>query len=188
MAKRDITVGDIVFEDSDRKGARIAKFFMTAPNMFLHVYRAITKTQEKVEYYHPFIIYSPEKLIEQQWKVVFDNKDNFNQNKYIVFRRVNATPEDITNLLTNARLDLGQKWGVFHTIFGRFPTWLTGISFFARHIKLPNEEVSAGRVARWLCETYGETFGKKTYQECTTHDMVKYMKKNRNYKIIYKRG
>ena len=187
MALKDIQIGDIVFEDSDRQGAKIAKFFMTAPNVFIHIYRAITKTQEKVEYYHPFVIFDDKRLIEQQLKVGFDDKENYNKKKFIVFRRTNTNATDVLKFLYIAESEVGQIWGIFHTIFGRSLTWLTGIKFFTRYVKLPNEEVSAGRVARWLYKTYGETFGKKTYQECTTHDMVKHMKKSRDYKIIYKK-
>lgn len=193
-----LQAGDIIFEDSDRLGAKIVKFLMTAPSIWHHIYRAIEGTQETVEYYHPTLVISETEMIEQQWKVQIAYNENINKKKYIVFRPhfTNIYSKQETNdyvnsicLIQNAKEDLGQKWGIIHTLFGRFPTWLTGIPYFARYIKLPNEEVSAGRVARWLYLTYGDTFGHKKYTEATTHTMVKWMLNHPElYEVIEKVG
>lgn len=178
-------VGDIIFKDSDQGGAKVAKFFMTAPNMWIHIWRKIRGTQEKVEYYHPMMIVSETMAIEQQWKVGYkDVNDAINGHRVIIFRLTNSSV--IPDLVKDAESDLGQKWGVVH-VFGRFFTWVTVIPYFARYMKLPNEEVSAGRVARWLYEVTGETFGHKTYQEATTHTMVKWMLSHPDiYEVVYK--
>lgn len=187
--------GDIIFEDSDRTGAKIVKFLMTAPNVWIHIWRAIKGTQEKVEYYHPTLVVPEGKMIEQQWKVQVTSNENINKKKYIVFR---PHPKKIFDsafndeyfviwLINNAEKEIGQKWGVLHTLFGRFPTWLTGIPYFARYVKLPNEEVSAGRVARWLYLTYGEKFGHVRYTEATTHTMVKWMLAHPEYYEVIER-
>lgn len=191
MNKKDIKAGDIWFIDSEKGGAKVVKFLMTAPNVFVHIFRAITGRQEKVEYYHPGIFASTRRVLEQQWKVDYKEADKILQSErpLIVFRAKELFNGQTQDFIDNATEDLGQKWGIVHTLFGRFPTWLTGIPLFARYIKLPNSEVSAGRVARWMYETYGETFGHKRYTESTTHTMVKHMLANPDmYEVIYKRG
>lgn len=191
MNKKNIQAGDIWFIDSEKQGAKVVKIFMTAPTIWHHLWRKIRDTQEKVKYYHPGILYSTRRTLDQQWEVEFDDASDILQSErpLIVFRRKNEYSGTTQHFIDNAKKDLGQKWGIIHTLFGRFPTWLTGIKFFTRYIKLPNEEVSAGRVARWMYETYGETFGYKKYTEATTHTMVKYMLANSDlYEVIYKRS
>lgn len=170
--------GDLIFKDSDQIGAKIVKYFMRSPNLLTDIYRMITGKLEKVEYFHPAMIISDTQMIEQQKKVqITDIKLG---DKYIVFRPklqfgVPISNPTESNLVWYAKREIGMPWGVLHT-FGRLLTWLTGIPYFARYLKREDEEVSAGRVARWLYNAYNETFGKQTYQEATTHDMVKWMK------------
>lgn len=190
MNKKDVKAGDIFFIDSDKTGPKIVKFLMTAPNVFVHIFRTIFRKQEKVEYYHPGLFVSTRRIIEQQWKVEYKEAEKIlkSTRPLIVFRRKRVSSNINQQFIANAQEDLGQKWGIVHTLFGRFPTWLTGIPLFARYIKLPNSEVSAGRVARWLYETFGETFGHERYTEATTHTMVKYMLAHPElYEVIYKR-
>lgn len=183
-----LQAGDIIFEDSDRLGAKIVKFLMTAPSIWHHIYRAIKGIQETVEYYHPTLVISETRMIEQQLKVQITYSDNINHKKYIVFRpKISQDQRD--HLIEIAYSDIDQKWGIVHTLFGRFPTWLTGIPYFARYIKLPNEEVSAGRVAKWLYESFGETFGHVRYTEASTHTMVKWMLAHPEiYEVVEKVG
>lgn len=181
--------GDIIFEDSDATGAKIVKFLMTAPNMYVHLWRKITNTQQVCEYYHPTLVISDVDMIEQQWKVQITSNDNINHKKYIVFRPLHPWSIKVSDLVADAKADLGQKWGIIHTLLGRFPTWLTGIPYFARYVKLPNEEVSAGRVARWIYETYGITFGYVRYTEATTNTMVRWLLANPDkFEVIEKVG
>lgn len=189
--------GDLIFEDSDAFGAQVVKYLMRSPNLWIDLWRIITGTLEKVDYYHPTLVISDTEMIEQQWRVRLDSVDNINHKKYIVFRPHPSkrwdnsfNDEFFTKVLIDvAKEDIGQKWGIIHTLFGRFPTWLTGIPYFARYVKLPNEEVSAGRVARWMYEAYGETFGHVRYTEATTHTMVKWMLAHpEKYEIIERVG
>lgn len=180
-------VGDIIFKDSDQPGAKVAKYFMTAPTVWHHIYRAITRKQQKCEYYHPLLVIS-NAAIEQQWKVQYkDLVDAVNGNRVIIFRNKHIAEFQKNSLVIHSVSDIGQKWGVVH-VWGRFFTWLTGIPYFARYLKLPNEEVSAGRVARWYSESVGETFGHKTYQEATSNTMVRYMLAHpEQYEVVYKK-
>lgn len=189
-----LQAGDILFEDSDATGAKIVKYLMRSPNLWIDLWRMITKTIQTCDYYHPVLVISDTEMIEQQWKVQITSNDNINHKKYIIFRpleKANDLPIEFLNLMmiTIAKEEIGQKWGIIHTLFGRFPTWLTGIPYFARYIKLPNEEVSAGRVARWMNFAYGETFGHVSYTEATTNTMVRWMLAHPEwYEVIEKVG
>lgn len=104
-------------------------------------------------------------------------------------RRIGATQDQLDALKIVSEDDLGQKYGIIQTLFGKFPTWLTGIPYFARYVKLPNNEICVTRVARWYYEVFGETFGSKKYTEVTTHTMVKYiLTHSEKYAILDMRG
>jgi hypothetical protein len=167
--------GDIFMNDSDKTGQKIVKFFMTAPNVFVHIWRKVRGTQEKVRFYHPGIVSDDtSKVLEQQKYVQYSNAQKvIFDRSHIVYRNKTLKNKDIEKLLKIAKDDLGQGWGVAHTL-GRFGTWLTGNPLFARFVSLPNREVSAGRVARWYYESFGETFGEKHYRYVTTHTIDKW--------------
>ena len=180
--------GDIWFKDSQKGGAKVVKFLMQSPTVWHQLIRWIKGTLEPVLTYHPGIIASNDVTYEQQWLVqTKETEDVLNgDNRLIIFRRRGLTQGDQYAILNIAKREMGQKWGVVHTIFGRFPTWLTGIPYFARYVKLPNEEVSAGRVARWMYLAWGETFGHKRYTEATTHTMVKWCFSHpETYEVVY---
>lgn len=191
MSDVTLQVGDIIFKDSEKGGAKMVKFLMTAPNVWVHIWRAIRGTQETVQYYHPGMVTEKEGkliVIEQQWEVEYKdlNKMIGGDSPMLIARRKNLTVSDLDNLKHIAESELGQKWGVVHTLFGRFITWLTAIPYFARYVKLPNEEVSAGRVARWYAKAFGEHWGHKRYTEATTHTMVKKLLSSPDEYVILK--
>ena len=178
----ELKSGDITMNDRPNKtGVKIVKFFMTAPTIFHHLWRKIRKTQEIVRFYHPGIVSEDiTKVYEQQKYVQYsDVKKVIFDRKHIVYRRKNLTKNQINSLLSIAQNDLGQGWGVIHA-FGRFATWLTGIKLFARFISMPTREVSAGRVARWYYEAFGETFGENHYRYVTTHTIDKWCRSHPN--------
>lgn len=180
--------GDIIFEDSDKGGPKIVKYFMRSPNVWVDLWRMLNGRLQKSEYYHPAVALGNSQMAEQQLRVQITSIENFNQNKFIVFRRKNITHYQATRLNEVINKEQGQLWGIIQT-FGKFATWLTGIPLFSRYFKLPNEEVSATRVARWYYKAFGETFGLPTYQENSTHTMVTYMLNHpETYTIIEKVG
>lgn len=189
-------VGDIIFQDSDKTGAKIVKFLMTAPTVWHHIYRAITGTQEKVNYYHPVVVvdmlespgYPLGTTAEQQKGVQLDKlEDDLKYKHLIVFRRKQNYELHKILLQEIVAKEYGQPWGTVN-VFGKLLTWLTGIKAFGRYIKRPNEEVSALRIARWYYKVYGETFGEKDYRDNTTQTMVQYCLNNPDkYEIVYKK-
>lgn len=177
---KPLRTGDIFIVDSQKIGAKIVKFFMTAPTVYQYIWRAVTGKQEKVEFYHPGIlrrktdntIYG----IEQQSIVQLANINKIlSKKKYMIVRIKNLTLEETQKLFQEAENDLGEKFDVLQCI-GMLFTWLTGIKLFQRIIQLPKTEICVGRVAKWYKEIIGETFGEKHYRDVTTHIMVKYIK------------
>jgi len=168
--------GDIVFLDSDKTGAKIIKYLMRSPTFWVDLYRIVTKTVQPSNYYHPFLVVSPNLAIEQQFKVQYKNLDNpyHNDVKYLVARKINLTSEQIQNLINIAEGEKGQLWGIIN-VWGKFLTWLTGIKLFGRIVRWPTQEVSALRIARWIYLSFGETFGQVHYEDNTTKTMYEYV-------------
>lgn len=189
MEKYYPRIGDIILSDGNHTGAKIVKFFMTAPTIWHYIWRAITRKQEKVNYYHVAMIISDgfsgftglANIIEQQKKVQFED---WNQNKkQVIFRLKNLTHDEKIYLHDTSIDDIGKKWDLLNAI-GKFLTWLTGIKLFARYVEYPNAEICVNRVAKWYFGI-GEKFGAKKHSELTTQDMYKYMINNDNYEIVY---
>ena len=144
-------------------------------------------TQETVYFYHPGIVARDiSKVYEQQkyvqlsdvQKVIFDRK-------HIVYRNKKLDYLDRNLLVNKAEADLGQGWGIIHAL-ARFATWLTGIKLFVRFISMTIREVSAGRVARWYYEAFGETFGEKHYRYVSTHTIDKWCSRHpKDWEIIF---
>ncbi len=181
-------VGDIILEDSDRLGAEIVKFFMTAPSIWHYIFRAIRKTQEKVDYYHVAMVYKVEenstKIMEQQSKVKISdiNLDT----KQIIFRRKDLNNIKQLMLTYVAELDIGEGYDVLNVI-GKFLTWLTAFPLFARYIEVPELEICVNRVAYWYSVILEEDFGVLYHSELTTQMMYKYLINNSNYEVVYKK-
>lgn len=180
-------VGDIILEDSNKFGARIVKFFMTAPTFYQHAWRAIFKTQEIVEYYHVAMIYKVEgsiiKEIEQQNVVKIND---FNPTKpQIIFRKKNLSTIKQNVLKIVSELDLDEGYDILN-VFGKLLTWLTGFPWFARYIERPEEDICVNRVAYWYKIVCHENFGVLEHSELTTHQLHKYLLNNNEYKVVYK--
>ena len=187
----ELKPGDIGINDRPEKtGVKIVKFFMTAPTWVHHLYRKIRGTQEIVRFYHPFIVSNNiTNVLEQQKYVQYSGvqKTIFDR-KHIVYRNKNLTYDERQRLFFIAVDDLGQGWGIVHAL-GRFATWLTGIKWFVRYISMPTREVSAGRVARWYYEAFGETFGEKHYRYVTTHTIDKWCRTHpHEWEVISSKG
>jgi hypothetical protein len=175
-------LGDIILEDSNKVGPRIVKFFMTAPTVYHHIYRAITRKQEIVDYYHVAMILNETEEIEQQSKVQISEwkKDH----KQIIFRRIDLTLEEQQLLKKEALKDIGQGYDVLNCI-GKFLTWLTGIKFFARYVEYPKAEICINRVSHWYKNALKEKFGAVTHSELTTQTIYTYLIQDIKYKIVY---
>jgi hypothetical protein len=174
-------IGDIVLIDSDQTGARIVKFFMTAPTWYKHIWRALWKTQTKVEYYHVAMMLE-DTMIEQQYRV--RTKDWNPNSKQMIFRRKKLTVHEKTQLQAVSKNDLKKKWDILNAI-GKFFTWLTGIPLFAMFVQWPNHEICVCRVASWYEIVLNEKFGCLTRSEITTQRMYEYLKLNPKYEIVY---
>ena len=176
MDKLIFQTGDIFFVDSNKSGAKIVKFFQTAPTWVHHLWRKIRGTQEKVLYFHVGCFSDPHNLIEQQGKVIVRSAKKLlsTGNKVIVFRLTALTKVERSYLLKVAMEDLGEGYDVMNCI-GKFLTWLTGIPLFAKYMQLPNQDICINRVAYWYKKAFEICFGAKTHSELTTHTLYKYL-------------
>jgi len=180
----DIQAGDIFIIDDDSFGANTVKFLQTAPTVWHHIWRGITRTQEKVLYYHAGIFLNELTTVEQQWKCqVMDGQRILKSTKRcLVFRFKGVTESNIPPFAID---DIGKPYGILHCI-GKTITWLTGIKWFCRYVKEPNGEICINRVCKWVNQAYYFTFGEKTYTELTTHIVYKYIKAHPEmFEIIY---
>lgn len=178
--------GDIFLCDSDRMGAKIVKFLMTAPTLYQYIWRAIRHTQQEVRYYHAGMMLNNEQLIEQQSKVQLAEAHKIDARKVIVYRKKLLSDLAKKELIKVAQNDLGEGYGII-SILGKTLTWLTGITLFERIIHRANEEICINRVCYWYQSAIGEKFGKKDYRESTTDTVDDYCIAHlEEWKIIYK--
>lgn len=187
MTNIKIKPGDIFLIDSNKTGAKIVKFFQTAPTWYQHLWRKIRKTQETVLYYHVGMFTSQEKIIEQQAKVVEKSSHRIlaTDKKIFIARRKYISATQKKKLLKEAFEDLGKGYDILNCI-GKFLTWLTGFPIFARYLEYPDQEICINRVAQWYKTALGETFGAKTHSELTTHLIYKYIKSYpKIWKVVY---
>jgi uncharacterized protein YycO len=184
----NIQPGDIFLVDSQKTGAKIVKFFQTAPTWIQHIWRKIRGTQEKVLYYHVGMFYNSNQIIEQQGKVILRsaNKLLSTGNEVMIFRKKGITSEQQKALQSVALNDLDEGYDIVN-IFGKLFTWLTGIPYFARYMQLPNQDICVNRGAYWWLKAVNVTFGVKTHSELTTHNMYKYVMAHPDeFEIIYR--
>ncbi len=180
--------GDVFLVDSHRTGAKIVKFFQTAPTWVQHIWRKIRGTQEKVLFYHVGMMYDKFNIIEQQSKVIKrDNTKLLNtNNELLVIRKIGITKQEQERLIEVAEKDLGERYDVLN-IFGKLFTWLTGIPLFAMFMQFPNQDICINRVAYWHKEALGDKFGGSTHSILTTHMLYKYILSRPDvYKIVYR--
>jgi hypothetical protein len=183
----DILPGDIFLVDSTRTGAKIVKFFMTAPTWVHHLWRKMRGTQENVLYYHAGMFIMHEQIIEQQGKVVQKSSRKIlsTHNRVFIARVKDIEMNDRMKLIEEAWDDLDKGYDVINC-FGKFLTWLTGLKFFARYMEYPDQEICINRIAQWYKNGIGMTFGALTHSELTTHAIYKYIKANPEvFEIVY---
>lgn len=186
MENPSLQTGDILLIDSQKTGAKIVKFFMTAPTVWQWMWRQLRGTNEVVKYYHVAMVYDMTHRIEQQGKVMYKDLLPIPDHCMIV-RYKRLTSIGMGYLTELADSDLGQGWDVPNAI-GKFFTWLTGIKWFARHIHWPTEEICVDRVATWYWKVLGINFdsfissdglsGNGIIVELTTQQMYDYFKRN----------
>ena len=170
--------GDIFLIDSEKTGAKIVKFLMTAPTIWQHIWRAIRDSQEVVKFYHVGMIYDANVFAEQQWKVQLT--DIPNPTHFAVFRYKNLTEEQTKQLKHEVDKDVGKNWDILN-VLGKTLTWLTGIRLFAQFIQWPQQEICVDRVAEWYYRVLRIKFGGFTIEEVTTHSMYKWLKSHSEY-------
>ena len=191
--------GDIFLCDSDRTGAKIVKFFMTAPTVWQHLWRKFRGTQEIVRYYHAGMILSDEQMIEQQGKVQYGKTQKILSRKISIYRYkisdqnnfyygipIEQRIKQLQDLLKNRAIeDLGKGYDILQ-IVGKTLTWLTGIKLFVRVLGgiTREEEICVTRDADWywpVCQ-----FGCKTKSELTTKIMDEYcLNHPEEWEVVY---
>ena len=184
----EFQTGDIFFVDSQKTGAKIVKYFQTAPTIFQHYWRKIRGTQEKVLYYHVGMFSDQHNLIEQQGKVIVRSANKLlnTNNEVLVIRRKGLSKIEQNYLLKVAMEDLGEGYDVVNC-FGKFFTWLTGIPYFAMYMQMPNQDICINRVAYWYRKAFNITFGADTHSELTTHTLYKYLMAHLDeWEVIYR--
>jgi len=180
-------IGDIILEDSQRFGAKCVKFLMQSPTIWHQIYRWITGQLEHVSYYHVAMMLKKTskdviEIVEQQKTVQIDD---WNPNvKQIIFRKINLTNDEQTELFQEAYVSLGQGYDILN-VFGNLFTWLTGIKWFCRYMEAKNKDICVNRVASYYWNTTSERFGVKTHSELTTHTLYKYLLDNPNWEVVY---
>ena len=187
MEDYTLTTGDIILVDSQKGGAKIVKFFMTAPTWVQYLWRAIRGTQKHIPYYHVRMAIptstEPLRCIEQQAKV--ETRD-WNPLSVQAIFRTNLTEDQKVRLTLRSIEDIGQGYDILN-IVGKTLTWLTGIKVFGRYLQWPRAEVCVNRVAYWYEKEVGETFGAVTHSEVTTQSMYESMLNNPKYTCVYQK-
>jgi len=166
--------GDIFLSDSERLGAKIVKFLMTAPTCWHHLYWKITGRLEKERpnYYHAGMVLDKETIIEQQSKVQTKPlKDILNCKKVIIFRKPNLTPEQISLLFRRCDGDMGEGYGIVECL-GKTISWITGIKYFAKWFDIKDKAICVVRVAEWYKNI--DNFGVSNPNYVTTKVMERY--------------
>lgn len=182
--KVEFKAGDIFLCDSDKIGARIVKFLMTAPTVWQYLYRAARGKQKKPRYYHAGMILNYEQLIEQQGRVQQDLLQKILSRDVVVYRLKRLDEAKAIKLCIAAQNDVGEGYDL-PLIFGKTLTWITGIRWFTDFLGYlsKNEEICVTRVGKWYREICD--FGVKDHAELTTLIMDEYCQKNPDWETVY---
>lgn len=184
MIEYKAILGDIFLCDSDRTGAKIVKFLMTAPTVWQWIWRYMMNTQQVVRYYHAGIIVSDTQLIEQQAHVQWGDTQKILSRRITIYRKKSLTEDQRLSISHSAVFDIGQGYGVVSCI-GKLFTWLTGIKWFEIHIHQHNDEICINRVCLWYSENNLETFGLKNYRDANTKIVDEYCAKSPDWEAVY---
>jgi hypothetical protein len=179
--------GDIFLCSSTRIGARIVKFLMEAPTIWIWLARAYTGHREYSRYYHAGMVLDIFRVIEQEWKVQIDEFDKLVNRKVIIYRKKSLTTLQRLGLAARATLDIGEGYDLV-LIIGKTLTWFTGIKWFVDFLGglSKQEEICINRVCLWYKEVVGETFGAKNYNESTTKTVDKWCSSHpEEWQIVY---
>lgn len=172
-----ILPGDGFMVDSNKSGPKWVKFFMTAQNWIVHLWRKFKGTQEVVQYYHVGMFENADSIIEQQWKVRETSSDKLlnTSNKLMIFRKKSLDGYDRDYLVRLAKEDLGKGYDVLN-IIGKTLTWVTCIPLFGMYLQWPGVDVCVNRYAYWMLRAFKDKFGQRTHSDLTTHELYKYIK------------
>lgn len=179
----DLHRGDIILVDSKKLGPRIVKFFMTAPTIWHHIFRAITGKQKKVLYYHAIMALSNTQLIEQQYKVQLKNATRL-KGKYVVYRLKTLTEIESKRLEEVSTADLDDTYDI-PLVIGKFMSWLTGIPLFRRIVQAEGKEICITQVGDWYKKAIGETFGVKTIHDLTTYIVDDFCRSSSEWEKVF---
>ena len=177
--------GDIVFTDSNKTGARIVKFLMTAPTCWHHLLWKISGRihNERPSYYHVAMVLTKTDLIEQQRVVEIDTITSILKKKHNIFRNKYLTEEQMTKLSGTALADLGEGYGIAEC-FGKFLTWITGVRWFSKAFDMKDRAICIVRVAEWY-RAIGYSFGAYNPNYLTTKSMLEHLCGNPNWEAVY---
>jgi hypothetical protein len=179
--------GDVFLCDSDRTGAKIVKFFMQSPNLFLQVWRYMTNTLQPVRFYHAGLVIDDTTMIEQQGKVQYGDTQKILSRKIVIYRKKSLTDDQRALIKSRATNQLGQGYGV-EDVLAHTIAWLTGLQFIVTVVGAlsRNNEICVNRVARWY--NHIENFGTDKYQ-ITTKMMDEYLQHyTEEWEVVYQNG
>jgi hypothetical protein len=176
-------LGDIFLCDSSRFGARVVKFFMQSPNVYLQIWRYIFHNLDIVRYYHCGLIVGNQ-IIEQQSVVKYGETKKILSRKIMIYRKKNLTEQQRYDICQSAINDLGEGYGIL-SVIGKFLTWLTGIPLFEDLMHIGDKDICVNRIAYWYFKSNKELFGQKNFKRTTTKTMDEYCSKSPNWEVVY---
>ena len=184
MIEYKAKLGDVFLCDSDRTAARIVKFFMQSPNIYLQVWRAMTNTLQPVRYYHAGLVISDSQIIEQQSKVQYGDTQKILSRRITIYRKKSLTEDQKALIKERAIAQIGQGYGV-EDVIGHTLTWLTGIRWFTVILGAlsRDNDICVNRVARFYRKI--DDFGSKTWYEITTKTLDEYCAKSPDWEVVY---
>jgi hypothetical protein len=177
--------GDFFLCDSDKFGPRIVKFLQQAPTLWHWIYRQIKHTQQPVRFYHAGMIISDDQLVEQQWKVQYDDAHKILSRKVIIYRMKYLSEDERWIFKGRAAEDIGKIYDIPQLI-GKTLTWLTGVKVFVDVLGAASkeEEICVTRIGDWyegFCD-----FGVKNRSELTTKILDNYCSNHpEEWQVIY---
>jgi hypothetical protein len=177
--------GDIFICDSNRTGAKIVKFLQQSPTIWHQLWRYFRKTLEPVRYYHAGMIISDEQMVEQQYRVQYDNTSKLLSRRIVIYRFKNLTDDQRWIFKGRAAEDIGKTYDIPQLI-GKTLTWLTGMKFWVRLLGAfsKEQEICVTRIGDWydgICN-----FGVKTRHEMTTKVIDEYCQRNPEiWEVVY---
>jgi len=175
--------GDIFLTDNERTASKIVKFLMQSPTVYQQVWRWMRGTLEVVRYYHAGIILNNTQVIEQQGVVEINDLNKIFKKKYIIWQNKTLTDEQRQKIITIAKEDLGEGYGILEC-FGKLITWITGIKWFSKWFDMKNNAICVVRVAEWYKKAVNQSFGVSNVNYVTTKIMDEFCQRHPDWMWI----